>query len=288
MSRGCAGSGGPISAEPPVLDPPRSGVGSPAQALELAPQALARPALPTYEHHPWPGHRHDGRAVVHVAGRGDGGPNTRLDRERDLDDALAIGDERLHPITCTNLRRRLRRRSIHEDVAAVAQPGRERAGLHETHGAQPAIDTRLVSSEGLRHASKDGTPRKRVAAVTCRRPLGPGRRMCRAIDRRADARRADGPARRVRRERPFPQSAEATNPRASSRTALIRSLSTPDPSADAVRAVLPDDTAGVVLVGYSFGGFTAARIAVEHPDLPVVYVAAWVPRPGASVVAPTS
>ena len=54
--------------------------------------------------------------------------------------------------------------------------------------------------------------------------------------------------------------------------------------ADAVRAVLPDDLADVVLVGYSFGGFTAARIAVEHPELPVVYVAAWIPRDGSSVL----
>lgn len=54
--------------------------------------------------------------------------------------------------------------------------------------------------------------------------------------------------------------------------------------ADAVRAGLPDDLADVVLVGYSFGGFTASRIAVEHPDLPVVYVAAWIPRDGASVL----
>ena len=54
--------------------------------------------------------------------------------------------------------------------------------------------------------------------------------------------------------------------------------------ADAVRAVLPDDLADVVLVGYSFGGFTATRIAVEHPELPVVYVAAWIPRSGASVL----
>jgi pimeloyl-ACP methyl ester carboxylesterase len=54
--------------------------------------------------------------------------------------------------------------------------------------------------------------------------------------------------------------------------------------ADAVRAVLPDDLADIVLVGYSFGGFTASRIAVEHPEVPVVYIAAWIPRDGASVL----
>ena len=54
--------------------------------------------------------------------------------------------------------------------------------------------------------------------------------------------------------------------------------------ADAVRAVLPDDLADVVLVGYSFGGFTASRVAVEHPELPLVYVAAWIPRDGVSVL----
>jgi len=54
--------------------------------------------------------------------------------------------------------------------------------------------------------------------------------------------------------------------------------------ADAVRAVLPDDLAEVVLVGYSFGGFTASKIALEHPDVPVVYVAAWIPRDGSSVL----
>lgn len=54
--------------------------------------------------------------------------------------------------------------------------------------------------------------------------------------------------------------------------------------AAAVRAVLPDDLTDVVLVGYSFGGFTASRIAVEYPDVPVVFVAAWIPSAGASVI----
>ncbi len=54
--------------------------------------------------------------------------------------------------------------------------------------------------------------------------------------------------------------------------------------ADVVRAALPDDPANVVLVGYSFGGFTASRVAVEHPEMPVVFVAAWIPRDGTSVM----
>ena len=131
-----------------------SGVGGPAQALELAPQALARPALPAYEHHRWRGLRYDGRAVVHETGRGDGGPDTRLDRSRHPDDALAIGDERLHPIARANLSRRLCRQSIHVDVAALAQPGRQRAGLDEAHRAQPSIDPRLIGSAGISHASR--------------------------------------------------------------------------------------------------------------------------------------
>lgn len=54
--------------------------------------------------------------------------------------------------------------------------------------------------------------------------------------------------------------------------------------AAAVRAVLPDDTGAVVLVGHSFGGFTVSTIAGENPDMSVVYVAAWIPHPGASVL----
>lgn len=73
-------------------------------------------------------------------------------------------------------------------------------------------------------------------------------------------------------------------------TVIVIELPCGDPDAtleryaDAVRAALPDDLADVVLVGYSFGGFTTSRIAMEHPDLPVVYIAAWIPRDGASVL----
>jgi hypothetical protein len=129
-----------------------SGVRAPADPLELAPEALARPALPPYEPDQWPSPRHDRRAVVHKAGRGDGGTDTRLDRPDDFDDALAIGDERFNPIARTYLRRRLRRRSIHEDVSTVAQPGRKRAGPHEAHRTQPAIHTRRIGGEGIGHA----------------------------------------------------------------------------------------------------------------------------------------
>ncbi len=151
----------PVPSTPPRSDDwTRSGARGPAQALQFAPQALAGAALPSDELDRWPGLPRDRRAVVHVAGRGDNRPDTRIDRPHDLDDALTIGDERLDPITRSHLRRRLCRRSIHEDVATVAQPGRERAGLHEAHRAQPAIDTRLVGSEGISHAFKDGTARK--------------------------------------------------------------------------------------------------------------------------------
>ena len=77
---------------------------------------------------------------------------------------------------------------------------------------------------------------------------------------------------------------------AAGHTVIIVDLPCADPDAtlaeyaDAVRAVLPDDLSQVVLVGYSFGGFTASRVAVDLPEVPVVYVAAWIPRDGASVL----
>lgn len=54
--------------------------------------------------------------------------------------------------------------------------------------------------------------------------------------------------------------------------------------AAAARGALPEELADVVLVGYSFGGFTASTIAAEQPDMPMVYIAAWIPRPGVSVL----
>ena len=72
--------------------------------------------------------------------------------------------------------------------------------------------------------------------------------------------------------------------------AIVVDLPCDDPNAGledyaaAARAALPDDLTDVVLVGYSFGGFTASTVAAEHPDVPITYVAAWVPRPGVSVL----
>jgi pimeloyl-ACP methyl ester carboxylesterase len=54
--------------------------------------------------------------------------------------------------------------------------------------------------------------------------------------------------------------------------------------AAAVRAVLPEDPADVVLVGHSFGGFTVSTIAAENVGMSVAYVAAWIPQPGVSVI----
>jgi hypothetical protein len=137
-----------------------SDVAGPAQAFQLAPETLAGSALPADGPHSRRGRSHDRRAVVHVAGGGGRGPDPRFDWPHDLDDTLAIRNAGLHPITCANLGRRLRRRSVHEDVAALAQPRRERASLHQAHRAKPAIDSRLVRSAGIRHGIHDPTGRE--------------------------------------------------------------------------------------------------------------------------------
>jgi pimeloyl-ACP methyl ester carboxylesterase len=77
---------------------------------------------------------------------------------------------------------------------------------------------------------------------------------------------------------------------AAGHAATVVDLPCDDPDANledyavAARGALPEDLADVVLVGYSFGGFTASTIAAEHPDMPMVYIAAWIPRPGVSVL----
>ena len=103
-----------------LIDQAGSGVRSPCARAPTRAAGACSAGPPPVRHEHWPSPRHDRRAVVHVAGRGDGGPDTRLDRPHDLDDALAIGDERLNPIARTYLRRRLRRRTVHEDVAGLA------------------------------------------------------------------------------------------------------------------------------------------------------------------------
>lgn len=129
-----------------------SGVGSPAQALELAPEPLARPALAPDSHHPRSYLGDDRRrAVVLIARRSDGCSDTRLDRVHDLHDTVTISDQRLDPVAGANLRRRLGRRPIHADVTALAQSRRKRAGLHQAHRTEPAIDARLGEGARVSH-----------------------------------------------------------------------------------------------------------------------------------------
>ena len=183
-----------------------SGVACPAQAVKLASETLAGPALPMDDHDLWPGVLHDRRAVVHVAGLGDGGPDTGLDRTHDLDDTRSIRDERLHPIACANPRRRLCRHSVHEDVAALAQPRRQRAGLHEAHRAQPAIDACLVGGAGISHALKDRTG---MATITLPRLSSPRKAPIRSPDARPELRFSRQAA---ERPRPCPPRRSAREP----------------------------------------------------------------------------
>lgn len=143
-----------------------SGVAGPAQTLELAAETLVRPALSTHDQDRRSSIRDDGRAVVDIAGDGDRRSDTRFDRPNDLDDPVAIGDARVDPVARADLGRRFRRRSVHADVAALAQLRRKRAGLHEAHSAEPAIDSRLACSAGVSHAFKDRTDRGGVSSAT--------------------------------------------------------------------------------------------------------------------------
>jgi pimeloyl-ACP methyl ester carboxylesterase len=70
---------------------------------------------------------------------------------------------------------------------------------------------------------------------------------------------------------------------ATGHAAIVVGLPRGDPDATAedyaaaVQAAFPDDPAGVMLAGYSFGGFTASTIAAQHHQLPLVLIAACGP-----------
>ena len=83
-------------------------------------------------------------AVVDVARGGDRRADARLDRPHDLDDPLAFGDQRVHHVARTNLRRWLCLVAVDAHVAALAQLGRHGPRLDEAHSAQPAIDPGVV------------------------------------------------------------------------------------------------------------------------------------------------
>src|SRR4029077_7317494 len=104
----------------------------PSHPLELAAETLARPALPTDRLDTGRDLSDDRRwAVVDIARGGDRRCDARLDRSHDLDDALALGNQRVHHVAGTNLCRGFRRVAVHADVAAVAKLGRHRPGLDE-------------------------------------------------------------------------------------------------------------------------------------------------------------
>jgi len=117
-----------------------------------SPEPLARPALAPDSHDPR-SHLGDDRrrAVVLIARRSDGCSDTRLDRLHDLHDTVTLGDQRLDPVAGAHLRRWLGRRPIHADVTALAQSRRKRAGLHQAHRTEPAIDARLGGGARVSH-----------------------------------------------------------------------------------------------------------------------------------------
>ena len=91
--------------------------------------------------------------MVDVAGSRDGRGDTRLDRPHDLEDSLPISHEGVDTIADADLRRGLSREPVDEDVAAVAQPSRKWPRLHDADRTQPAVDSCLIGSAGLSHAS---------------------------------------------------------------------------------------------------------------------------------------
>ena len=67
-----------------------------------------------------------------------------VDRPHDLHDPFALGDQRVHDVAGSNLRRWLRRVAVDVDVPAIAELGRHGPGLHEAHRAEPAINPGFV------------------------------------------------------------------------------------------------------------------------------------------------
>src|SRR5439155_21277309 len=99
-----------------------SGAPEPTHSLQLAAKAFARSALAA-DHLDARRQLDDlrGRRVVDVAGRGNRRADAILDWPNDLNDALARGNHRVHPVACTNLGRRLCRISVDADVATIAE-----------------------------------------------------------------------------------------------------------------------------------------------------------------------
>src|ERR1043165_3315275 len=110
----------------------RSAAGPAPHPLQLAAEPLARPALAADRLDAGRDLADDRRwAVVDVGLGGNRRADTSFDRPHDLDDPLALGNERMDDVAGTDLRRRLRRVAVHADVSALAQLGRHRPRLDE-------------------------------------------------------------------------------------------------------------------------------------------------------------
>ena len=127
----------------------------PAKAIELAALALRRTAAPGLAYgYAWLSlYDRRGWAVIDHALRRHRRADPLLDDGRHLEDARTP-DECVDAVTDLHLRRGLRRRAVHANVAAAAGGRRLRTGLIDPDGPQPDVYPGLVDV-GIVAASTD-------------------------------------------------------------------------------------------------------------------------------------
>jgi hypothetical protein len=107
----------------------------PRETIEVATLAFGRPARAALAHcNPWlPLYDRGGRTLVDQALGRDCRPDSLIDDDRDLEDALAL-HERLDAVTDLHLRRRLGCATVDANMAATAAGRRRRTGLIDPNG----------------------------------------------------------------------------------------------------------------------------------------------------------